>query len=67
MFHCDWQIVLRTEVGEIKALMWNAGDDVYESPLFPHKGELIEACDFKDQLEQFNNIVINSFKRIEKV
>jgi len=63
---CYWQVVLRTEIGQFNANMWNAGDDVYDSPLFPHKGELIEVCDFKDQLETFNSIVINSFKHLEK-
>lgn len=61
-----WQVVLRTEVGNIKAFMWNATQDANLDPKFPHKGDIIEVVDLEDQMEEKSSIVINSFKRLTK-
>lgn len=61
-----WQVVLRTEIGNIKAFMWNAPNDVEINPEFPHLGEILHVTSFKDQMVEKASIVINSFVRVAK-
>lgn len=61
-----WQVILKTKVGYIKALMWDAPNDVEQNTKFPHAGDIIEVVGFKDQLEERKSIVINQFLRMMK-
>lgn len=61
-----WQVTLKTEVGSVKAFVWNAGVDAETDMKFPHTGDIIEVVDFQDQMDDRNSIVINAFKRVAK-
>jgi len=57
---------LKTNVGNLKSMMWNANKNSLTDPAFPHKGDIIQIDDLQDQLETYKSIVINHFKRIDK-
>jgi len=58
-----WQVLLKTKVGNIKAFMWNAPDDVAANPKFPHIGDVILVSSFQDNMAERGNIVIEGFGR----
>jgi 3'-5' exoribonuclease len=61
-----YQFTLKTKNGSIKANMWNCTKNSLGDPSFPHKGDIIEITDLKDELESHKSIIINHFKRLEK-
>jgi len=62
-----WQMRLRTNEGPVKAMIWDVSDVPKQDPALPQKGELVKIVDFRDQRkEQYSNIVINKFERVEK-
>ena len=61
-----WQMTLRTVIGNVKAFMWSVPNDVETNPNYPHAGDIIQLDDFKDQLKDRQNIVVNTFHRITK-
>lgn len=61
-----WQNALKTCVGNIKSLMWNAPSNAEESPLFPHTGDIIEITGYDDQFAERGSIVIRGFHRLTK-
>ncbi len=61
-----WQNTIKTVVGDIKSLMWNATVDAENDPKFPHVGDIIEITGFDDQVAERGNIVIQGYHRITK-
>lgn len=64
-----WQVTLRTVHGDIKALMWDApGEGCEENPAFPHVKDILAITEFKDELQEYGSIKINTggFARIQK-
>lgn len=61
-----WQVMLKTRIGPIKAMMWRAPNDVETHPKYPHIQDIIEVDSFDDQLADRQNIVIKTFHRITK-
>jgi len=61
-----WQMSVKTEIGIIKAVMWNASSNVEDDPKFPHKGDVLEITGFEDQVAERGSIVIKGFYKIDK-
>ena len=61
-----WKNTLKTTVGNIKALIWNASANAEEDPKFPHTGDIVEVTGYDDQIAERGNIVIQGFNRITK-
>ena len=53
-----WQTMLKTRVGVIKCMTWDAEANPAESPRYMHVGDLVEVDDHKDQLADRGNIVV---------
>lgn len=60
------QYTLRTTVGNLKTMMWNATARSMSDPNFLHKGDLVVIDDLEDQLDTHRSIVVHHFKRISK-
>lgn len=61
-----WQVILKTTVGNLKCFIWGVESSAAANPKLPHTNDIIEVTDFKNQLEERGNVVINNFVRITK-
>jgi len=61
-----WQVMLRTKVGVVKSFMWGVPNDVQTNPNYPHVGDIIQLDAFKDQMAEYQNIVIDAWHNITK-
>jgi len=61
-----WQVILKTQAGNIKAFMWGAGADAASDPRYPHVSDILDVDSFEDQMLERGSIVINKFHRITK-